>query len=114
MVTHKFSLTDRDRLDGDFTKEELFDSLLSMQNGESPGINGLPCEFYKAMWDTVGDYFCNLIWEVFYFRKLSKSLTQGLIKFIPKNVVRYYLGVASGYPIECFLQNYEKGFRIKG
>ena len=72
MVTHKFSLSDMEGLDGDFTKEELFDALLSMQNGESLSIDGLPYEFYKATWDTIGDDFCNLIWEVFSFGKLSK------------------------------------------
>ena len=49
MVPSNISTGDQDNLDGDFMKEELFAALCSMQNGKSPGIDGLPCEFYKAM-----------------------------------------------------------------
>ena len=44
-VAHKVSLSNRDKLDGTFIKEELFVALSSMQIGESSSINGLPCEF---------------------------------------------------------------------
>ena len=54
-VTHKVSLSNRDKLDGNFIKEELFIPLSSMQIGESLSINGLPCEFNKVIWDTVRD-----------------------------------------------------------
>lgn len=49
MVPNNISTGDQDNLDGDFMKEEFFSSLSSMQNRKSPGIDGLPCEFYKAM-----------------------------------------------------------------
>jgi hypothetical protein len=50
VVPHKVSVVDHDRLDKDFTKDKLFVALCLMKNGKSPGIDGLPCEFYKAMW----------------------------------------------------------------
>ena len=49
VVPSNISIGDQDNLDGDFMKEEFFAALSSMQNGKSPGIDGLPCEFYKAM-----------------------------------------------------------------
>jgi len=49
VVPHKVFVVDRDRLDRDLTKDELFASLCSMKSGKSPGIDGLPCGFYKAM-----------------------------------------------------------------
>ena len=86
-VTHKVSLSNRDKLDGNFIKEELFVALSSMLIGESSSINGLPCEFYKVIWDTVRDDFCSLVWEGS-SRKFSEFLNQHLIKFIPKNTTR--------------------------
>jgi hypothetical protein len=85
VVPHKVLIGDRDRLERDFMKDEFFVALSSMQNGKSSGIDGLPCEFYKEMWDIVGDDFCNLAHEVFSIGCLSESLNQGLIKLIPKN-----------------------------
>jgi hypothetical protein len=65
VVPHKVYIGDRDRLEIYFTKDDFFVSLSSMQNGKSLGIDGLPCEFYKEMWDMVGVNFCNLANEVF-------------------------------------------------
>jgi hypothetical protein len=48
-------------------------------------MDGLPCEFYKAMWDTIGDDFSHLEIKVFNSNRLFKYLNQELIKLIPKN-----------------------------
>jgi hypothetical protein len=56
---HKVSIRDWGRLDNDFSKEELFATLNSMQNGKSPSFDKLPCEFCKAMWDIVEEDFCS-------------------------------------------------------
>jgi hypothetical protein len=58
VIPCKISVVDRDGLDGDFSKNELFVTLNSIQNGMSPKINGLSCQFFKAMWDMVGDDQC--------------------------------------------------------
>lgn len=55
-------------------------------------MDGLPCEFYKAMWDTIGDEFCRLASKVFSFGRLSEFLNQGLIKLIPKNFTNDTIG----------------------
>jgi hypothetical protein len=55
VVLHKVSIGDSDSLDNDFMKDELFVAIYSMRNGKSLGIDGFPCEFYKTMWDMVGD-----------------------------------------------------------
>ena len=54
MIPHKVFIGDQDKLDNEFSKEELFSTLCSMQNGKCPSINGFPCDFYKVMWDIVG------------------------------------------------------------
>jgi hypothetical protein len=45
------------RLDNDFLKVELFVAVCLMQNGKSPHMDGLPCEFCKAILDIVRDDF---------------------------------------------------------
>ena len=43
VVPNNISTSDQDNLDGDFMKEEFFAAVSSMQNGNSLGIDGLPC-----------------------------------------------------------------------
>jgi hypothetical protein len=49
-------------------------------------IDGLLCEFFKAMWDTVGGNLCCMDSENLSSSNLTESLNQGIIKLIPKNV----------------------------
>lgn len=59
VVPCKVSSGDRDWLDRDFFREEIYATLTSMQNGKLLGMNGLPCKFYMAMWYTIGhDFHC--------------------------------------------------------
>jgi hypothetical protein len=88
VVSCKVSCRDRDRLDRDFSREELYVALSSMHNSKSSVLDGLPCEFFKAMRDTIGDDLFSLAFEVFAFGGVSYFLNQGLLKFFPKNTVR--------------------------
>jgi len=83
---------ERERLEANFTKDELFEALNSMQNGKSLGMDGLPCEFYKTMWDAIGDDFCHVVDEVFMTGRMSQFLNQGLIKLININAARDTIG----------------------
>ena len=67
----KVSSTDWDRLNKDFSREELCVALTSIQNGKSPSMDGLPYEFYNIMWDTIGDDFCCLASQVLTVGRLS-------------------------------------------
>lgn len=62
---------DHHRLDRDFTKEELFAALGFMNNDKSPGVGGVPYEFYKDMWDTAGDDFSHMASNAFSTRCLT-------------------------------------------
>lgn len=52
----------------------------------SSRMDGLHCDFYKAMLDTIQDYFYCLTTDEFSSRRLSNSLNQGHSKLITKNV----------------------------
>jgi hypothetical protein len=60
VVPCKVSSGDWDQLDRDFLRDELFTGLSTMQNGKSLRHDGLPCEFYKAMWDSM--VIISVIW----------------------------------------------------
>jgi hypothetical protein len=92
-------------LDRYFSKEEVFVALSSMKNGKSPGMDCLPCEFYKATWDTIGDGFYYLAIEVFSFGCLFEFLNQGMVRLIPKNVARNSIG--GWWPITFLIVAYK-------
>lgn len=50
----KITDADSKQLDQDLTLEELTTSVKLLRNGKSPGIDGLPAEFYKTFWNLLG------------------------------------------------------------
>ena len=46
--------------EGLLSKSECFYALSNMKNNKSPGVDGLPKEFYVSNWDLIGDYFVNM------------------------------------------------------
>jgi len=92
LVSHKVLIRDPNILEGYFTKDEFLVSLSSMKNRKSLGIDVFYFEYYKVMWDTMGDVFCNLAHKFFSTWSLSKTLNQGLIKLILSNTSRYFIG----------------------
>ena len=66
-------------------KEELFTTLNSMNNGKSPRLDGVSCEFYKSMWYIVVNDFSHMDSESFSTRCLIEFINQGLIMLIPNN-----------------------------
>lgn len=50
-VTSKLELADRDYLDEDLMLAEITAALLRMQQNKTPGLDGLPKEYYFTFWD---------------------------------------------------------------
>ena len=63
-------------------------------------MDALHSYFYKAMLNTIQDYFYCLIAENLSSKRLSKSLNQGLSRRITKNVARCTIG---GWSLITFL-----------
>ena len=51
----KLSAEQKDFCEIEFTKDDLYETLTTMQGGKSPGNDGLGKEFYMQYWDIVGD-----------------------------------------------------------
>jgi hypothetical protein len=70
--------------DIEFTKDDLYETLTTMQGGKSPGNDGLTKEFYIHFWDLVGDSVFESFIEAKTAGTLSPSQRQALIKLIAK------------------------------
>lgn len=65
---------DRKTLDKLISYEELSEAVKQLSTGRSPGVDGLPAEFYKSFWDILGEDFYNVICECFEKGILPSSL----------------------------------------
>jgi hypothetical protein len=98
----KVSAIDRDSLNSEISKNELFSTLKSMKNGKSCGLDGLPCDVLKCMSDSVGDGLFQMAREAFSYGQLLEFLNQGLIKLILKTA-RDANGLETHHFVECLL-----------
>ena len=72
--------------DENFSETELKKTVDSLKNNITPGLDGLPTEFYKKFWYLIRTTFTELINTNFENgNDLSKSQREGMIKLICKN-----------------------------
>ena len=72
------------RLVAKLTVEEVEDYLKQMENGKSPGEDGLPKELYTALWDVIGEDVVKMLQTVLDRELLSESGTRGLTRLLSK------------------------------
>ena len=44
------------------TRKEIFETLKTFNRNRTPGIDGLPIEFYIENWDVIADDFVDLVY----------------------------------------------------
>ena len=63
-----------------------------MENGKSPGIDGLPIEFYKSFYELIKTDLLHLHNSILFQNEdLTPSITKAIINLIPKNSEKKYL-----------------------
>ena len=71
-------------LDQPITKNELYNTLISMNSNKTPGVDGLPTEFYISFWPDI----CDLLINSYNFSMdngiISKSQRNGVICLLLK------------------------------
>ena len=79
-------LTDdqRDSIEGIVRKGELLESLKSMENDKSPGLDGLTREFYVMNWELIGSDYADVTANTYLQDRLPDSWSEGLITLIYK------------------------------
>ncbi|KAK3519486.1 hypothetical protein QTP70_031702 [Hemibagrus guttatus] len=71
-------------LDRELTLEELEVALNSMQNGHSPGIDGLLVEFFKAFWSVIGQDLLEVLRASINEGRLPLSSHRAVLTLLPK------------------------------
>ena len=70
--------------DKDFELTELEKGMKKLLIGRSPGVDGLPVEFYRKMWPNIELDFLEMVKEVRNTKNLSDSQKKGVIRLIFK------------------------------
>ena len=75
---------DKDSLDKSISKQEIYDTLISMKHNKSPGLDGLPVEFYIVFWKDLSDMLLDSFNFSLQNGLMSSSQRNGVIILIPK------------------------------
>ena len=81
---NKLNDKEKNNCEGPIRIDECEKVLKTMKNNKSPGIDGLPCEFYKIFWGEVKDILIKSFNDSFEIGKMSISQRQSIISLIPK------------------------------
>ena len=78
---------EKNQCEQDVRIEELNDILKTLKNESSPGMDGIPYEFYKNFWDDIKEDFCEMVKSVL---KTECCMSQylGIIILLYKNGLR--------------------------
>lgn len=74
----------KQKLSETLTKDELHKALKLTEKNKSPGMDGIPYEFYLKFWETIGNDFTEIINHVFEKGNLTDSQKSAVISLIPK------------------------------
>lgn len=75
---------DRNCLDNFPSYEECREAVNNMKKEKSPGLDGLPCEFYQGFWDVIGPFFYKALNEIFQRGEMAYSQRISVISLIYK------------------------------
>ncbi|KAK3084519.1 hypothetical protein FSP39_014674 [Pinctada imbricata] len=81
----KLDKEDSDSCEGLITREEVWKALKAMENGKSPGCDGLTKEFYCTFFNIIGDQLVKVANLVFEAGSLSESQKLGYITLLLKD-----------------------------
>ena len=66
-------------------KNELKQAIYQMQNDKSPGIDGIPVEFYKTFYETLENDLIQLYNNILFLEKsITNTMKQAIITLIPR------------------------------
>ena len=66
-------------LEGPLTAEEVYTALQSMQGGKTPGINGLPPEFFKAFCNELREDVLEVLIESLTYSSMEQSFRRAVL-----------------------------------
>lgn len=81
-LTQKLDPEDSINLDEVITQEEITRAMESMQDNKSPGMDGLPKEYYQAFWEQLSSSLCKVYKETWDKGVWSTSMNTGVISLL--------------------------------
>lgn len=81
-LTQKLDPEDSINLDEVITQEEITRAMESMQDNKSPGMDGLPKEYYQAFWEQLSSSLCKVYKEAWDKGVWSTSMNTGVISLL--------------------------------
>ena len=81
---HKLCAEIKEALEAPVTREELFDSMMTLKSGKCPGADGLSILLYRKFWRELVDPLFHLYESCVEKGQLNPSGRRGLINLIPK------------------------------
>lgn len=71
-------------LDTELTFEEITAAVMGLSSGRTPGLDGLPAEFYKSFWNVIGHDYFEVIRKCIKERVLPLSCQRAVLTLLPK------------------------------
>ena len=85
-IKQKVTNEENKKLTQTITLTELKTAIFQMENGKSPGIDGLPIESYKSFYELFKNDLLQLYNSILFKNdNLTLSMTKAIINLIPKN-----------------------------
>ena len=75
---------DQEKCEGILTLSECYEALSEMSTNKSPGADGLPVEFYRRFWSSLGHDLVEVLNYSYEHGQLSDSQKQGIIRLLYK------------------------------
>lgn len=75
---------DQNKCEGLVTNQECVDVLNKIKPGKSPGLDGLPSEFYCKFWNKIGIFLTEVFNEAYEYGELSDTQKQSVLTLIFK------------------------------
>ena len=75
---------DKDTLGNEITEDEILNAIKGLNSNKSPGIDGIPAEFYVKFWDIIKIELMEMIRNVINGTLLSSSQRNAIITLLPK------------------------------
>ena len=108
-LSSSLSLEEADLCEGDLSVDECLKAVQGMAKSKTPGLDGLPAEFYLAFWSVLGSDLVDVLNHAFRVGFLSVSQRRGLINLVFKADDRCLL--KNWRPISLLCVDYKIGSR---
>ena len=102
------SITDEQKakLDENITMQELGIAVKELKNCKTPGVDGIPVDFYKFFWSKLKNFFLELIHEIMQAGRFHLTARRGIITLLEK-IGRSLLKINNWHPITLLCTDFK-------